>query len=477
MKYKSTRGGVKGLSFQEAVLSGLADDEGLLIPDHVPNVADQLQKWSTLSFVDLSLELMSLYVSEDEIPRADLKKLIEKGASTFSHPEVTPVVKVGDLFILELFHGPTFSFKDVALQFLGNLFEYILEKQKSHITVVGATSGDTGSAAIHGLKGKKNVDIFILFPKGRVSKVQELQMITVLDSNVHSLSMNGGSFDDCQSVVKNLFADLDFKKKHKLGAINSINWSRIMSQIIYYFYAYFQVKKQLNKDVKLIFSVPTGNFGDIVAGYYAKRMGLPIDHLIVATNANDILHRFFSKGEYHKAQEVIPTCTPSMDIQVASNFERYLYYLSGEDSSQVQKWMSDFKTSGKLTISGATLAQAQSDFLSSSIQHEGIESTIKSFYHTQHYLMDPHTAVGVAAAQEHRASASAGHAMVCLSTAHPAKFGEIVNKCTGGEVDVLHTFAPARALVEAHAETRCEEVGRTVEEVKALIERILAKNA
>jgi len=302
-------------------------------------------------------------------------------------------------------------------------------------------------------------------------------MITVLDSNVHSLSMNGGSFDDCQSIVKNLFADLDFKKKYKLAAINSINFSRIMSQIIYYFYAYFQVKKQLNKDVKLDFSVPTGNFGDIIAGFYAKKMGLPIDHLIVATNANDILHRFFVKGEYHRAQEVTPTCTPSMDIQVASNFERYLYYLSGEDSSQVLKWMNDFKASGKLTISGATLAQAQSDFLSSSIQHEGIESTIQSFYHKHHYLMDPHTAVGVAAAHEHRESTRAGHAVVCLSTAHPAKFGEIVNKCTGGEVDVLHTFAPARTLVEAHAETRCEEVGRTVEDVKALIQRVLAKDA
>lgn len=489
MKYKSTRGGVSGLTFQEAVLSGLADDEGLLIPETIPNVQSQLQKWENLSFAEISLEIMSLFVSEDEIPREDLKKLINKGVSTFSSEEVTPVVKVDDLFILELFHGPTFSFKDIALQFLGNLFEYILEKQKSSITVVGATSGDTGSAAIHGLKGKKNVDIFILFPKGRVSKVQELQMISVLDSNVHSLSMDGASFDDCQSVVKNLFGDLEFKKKYRLGAINSINWSRIMSQTVYYFYAYFQVKKQLGKDVKLVFSVPTGNFGDIAAGYYAKRMGLPIDYLLVATNANDILHRFFSKGEYHKASHVTATCTPSMDIQVASNFERYLYYLSGEDCKQVKQWMDDFKATGKLTVSGATLTRAQSDFHSSAVLSDGVERTITTFFHDHDYLMDPHTAVGVTAAIEHRArdakangahatnaSASPAHAVVCLSTAHPAKFGEIVEKCVGGKIDVVKDFEPARLLVEGNKETRCEDVGKTVEEVKALIQRVLAAN-
>lgn len=458
------------MSFQEAVLSGLADDEGLLIPEHIPNVANRLQEWENLSFAELSLEIMSLYVGEDEIPREELKKLIAKSVSAFSTPEVTPVVKVGDVFLLELFHGPTFSFKDVALQFLGNLFEYILEKRNSNITVVGATSGDTGSAAIHGLKGKKNVQIFILFPKGRVSKVQELQMISVLDDNVHSIALKDAMFDDCQSIVKNLFSDLDFKKKFKLGAINSINWSRIMSQTIYYFYSYFQVKKQLKKDVKLDFSVPTGNFGDIVAGYYAKRMGLPINHLIVATNANDILHRFFAKGEYHKAKEVTPTCTPSMDIQVASNFERYLYYLSGEDSSVLLKWMNDFKNTGKLTVSGPSLAQAQSDFKSSSILQDGIESTITSYFKTHNYLMDPHTAVGVAAAHEHNANAPA-HAIVCLSTAHPAKFGEIVDKCVGGAIDAVRAFAPARALVEGNAETRCVEVGRSLEEVKAIIER------
>lgn len=477
MKYKSTRGGVSNLSFQEAVLSGLADDEGLLIPEVIPNVSSHLQKWENLSFAELCLEIMSLFVAEDEIPREDLKNLINKSVSTFSSKDVTPVVKVDDLFILELFHGPTFSFKDVALQFLGNLFEYILEKKKSSITVVGATSGDTGSAAIHGLKGKKNVDIFILFPKGRVSRVQELQMVTVLDSNVHSLSMEGGSFDDCQSIVKNLFADLEFKKQYRLGAINSINWSRIMSQTVYYFYSYFQVKKQLNKDVKVAFSVPTGNFGDIVAGYYAKRMGLPIDYLLAATNANDILHRFFAHGQYHKASEVTPTSTPSMDIQVASNFERYLYYLSGENSKQVCEWMSEFKNTGKLTVSGATLAQAQSDFRSSAILKEGVENAITSFFNNHDYLMDPHTAVGVAAAQEHKATTKEGTAIVCLSTAHPAKFGETVEKCVGGKIDVVKEFEPARKLMEGNKETRVEHVGRSVEDVKALIQRVLVSNA
>lgn len=481
MKFKSTRGGVSSLSFQDAVLSGLADDEGLLIPESIPVIsAEQLQKWENFTFAELALEIMSLYVAEDEIPRTDLKSLIDKSVASFLHPEITPVVKLGDLFMLELFHGPTFSFKDVALQFLGNLFEYILQKRKSSITIVGATSGDTGSAAIHGLKGKKNIEIFILFPKGRVSKVQELQMISVMDPNVHSISLTDGTFDDCQSIVKTLFGDLEFKKEHRLGAINSINWSRIMSQTVYYFYAYFQVKKKLKKDTSIIFSVPTGNFGDIIAGYYAKKMGLPINHLIVATNSNDILDRFFAKGEYHKAAEVIPTCTPSMDIQVASNFERYLYYLSGEDSTRVREWMTDFARTGKLTVTGDTLAAAQRDFSSNSVRGQEVEATISRYYRAYKYIMDPHTAVAVAAAEAHFTNQHCVHshtptAMVCLSTAHPAKFGDVVNRCLAEGMDVVTDFELTRKLVAETKDTRCTEVKSSLDEVKNLIQKTLSQ--
>ncbi|TFY81289.1 hypothetical protein EWM64_g2723 [Hericium alpestre] len=297
MKYLSTRGGDEKLTFEEAVLTGLAPNGGLYIPDHIPTLPPNWQEeWKSYSFVDLSLAVLSLYISPEELSREELRTLVEKSYSTFRHPDVTPVKKFdGKRFILELFHGPTFAFKDVALQLLGNLFEFFLLRRNAgkapgekpeKLTVVGATSGDTGSAAIYGLRNKANISIFILHPKGRVSPIQEAQMTTVTDPNVHNIAVKG-TFDDCQDIVKALFADREFNAKHRLGAVNSINWARILAQTVYYFFAYFHVRAQLPPgDAELQFVVPTGNFGDILAGYYAKRMGLPMGKLVVATSVS-----------------------------------------------------------------------------------------------------------------------------------------------------------------------------------------------
>ncbi|TQS32888.1 hypothetical protein Golomagni_06783, partial [Golovinomyces magnicellulatus] len=371
-RYLSTRGEDAGFSFEEAVLKGLASDGGLFIPEQIPE-AKNWESWKDLSFVDLAYEVLSLYISSSEIPAADLKDIIRRSYSTFRSPDTTPLVHLQDNhYLLELFHGPTFAFKDVALQFLGNLFEYFLVrknegktgKDRHHLTVIGATSGDTGSAAIYGLRGKKDVSVFIMFPTGRVSPIQELQMTTVPDKNVHNLSV-GGTFDDCQDILKVLFADKDINSTLNLGAVNSINWARILAQIVYYFSAYFSFRKQLGlKDSEptpadLEFVVPTGNFGDILAGYYAKRMGLPVSRLVVATNENDILQRFWATGRYEKSSAPAPTASassaqtepaqgssdgaqqggvratlsPAMDILVSSNFERLLWYIAYESQA------------------------------------------------------------------------------------------------------------------------------------------------
>jgi len=294
MRYFSTRGSPERLSFEDTVLTGLAPNGGLYIPEHIPSLpSDWQEKWKSLSFVGLVVEVLSLYISEDEIPRVDLHNLAEKSYSTFRHSDITPLQKLNEkLFVLELFHGPTFAFKDVALQLLGNLFEYFLVRRntrkssgepKEKLTVLGATSGDTGSAAIYGLRNKENVSIFILHPKGRVSPIQQAQMTTITDVNVHNIAVEG-TFDDCQDIVKALFGDRKFNEKHRLGAVNSINWARILAQTVYYFLSYFRVQA-ISPGARIQYVVPTGNFGDVLAGYYAKRMGLPMDKLVIATNS------------------------------------------------------------------------------------------------------------------------------------------------------------------------------------------------
>ncbi len=350
-RYLSTRGGSYDLSFEEVVLKGLASDGGLFIPQEIPSLpANWAESWQHLSFEDLALEIFSLYISPSEIPQDDLKDIVRRSYATFRTPKVAPLITLDaqkNQHLLELFHGPTFAFKDVALQFLGNLFEYFLVrrnegkagKERDHLTVIGATSGDTGSAAIYGLRGKKDVSIFIMYPHGKVSPVQEAQMTTVLDPNVHNIAVDG-TFDDCQDFVKALFADGDMNNSHKLAAVNSINWGRILAQITYYFSSYFQLLRDPSyvSESSVRFVVPSGNFGNVLAGYFAKRMGLPVAKLAVATNENDILDRFWRSGQYEKkpvhgqqakgglvedgvkAHEsgVKETLSPAMDILISS---------------------------------------------------------------------------------------------------------------------------------------------------------------
>ena len=481
------------MPFEEVVLKGLASDGGLFIPEEIPALPrDWASTWKDLSFAELAYNVLSLYISPSEIPPQDLKDIIHRSYSTFRAPEITPLVTLNEktnLHLLELFHGPTFAFKDVALQFLGNLFEYFLVRrnkgktghERHHLTVIGATSGDTGSAAIYGLRGKKDVSVFILHPKGRVSPIQEAQMTTVLDANVHNLAVEG-TFDDCQDTVKALFADEDINKTHKLAAVNSINWARILAQTTYYFHAYFSLirsPKWKSSVSKVRFVVPTGNFGDVLAGYFAKKMGLPIDKLVVATNENDILDRFWRSGYYEKQavhgreakgglpedgaqahEGVRETLSPAMDILVSSNFERLLWFLAyqvyGKGSTkecrktageQVRGWLNDLKSKGGFGVDKAILQAAKADFESERVSDKETVETIKAFYTTATpaatngasngtngtsykggYILDPHSAVGIAASLRSISmltSPDIHH--ISLATAHPAKFASAVD--------------------------------------------------
>ncbi|KAA0888305.1 threonine synthase [Oryzomonas rubra] len=456
MRYLSTRGGIQPIPFKDAVMMGLATDGGLLLPESYPRITpEQLNAWRRLSYPELAFEIISRFV--DDIPPADLKGVIDRSYATFTHPAVTPVVRENGVYILELFHGLTLAFKDVALQFLGNMFEYILAERRQNLNIVGATSGDTGSAAIHGVRGKKGINIFILHPHGKTSPVQALQMTTVTDANVHNIAIRG-TFDDCQDMVKALFNDLEFKEKYALGAVNSINWARVLAQVVYYVYAWLRVTEDGKAPVS--FSVPTGNFGDIFAGYVAKRMGLPIEKLLLATNENNILTRFVNKGDYSLAG-VVSTLSPSMDIQVASNFERYLFHLFGEDPARVRAAFAELKAEGRITFSNEEMALVRRDFCSVSVDQEQTLDTIGSFYKETGYLLDPHTAVGVRAALEQLPGDSL---RVCLATAHPAKFGEAVEKATGVPAPV----PPAIAALEGMP-TRCKVMDADLAAVREFI--------
>ncbi|EXG83316.1 threonine synthase [Saccharibacillus sacchari] len=423
MNYISTRGQVEPKGFIDTVLMGLGEDGGLMVPEQIPTVsAETLDRWKTLPFRELFIEIFSLYAN-DEIPQEDLKQLVDASYATFRDPEVTPVRKLNDsLYILELFHGPTFAFKDVALQFMGEFYSYVSKTRGEIIHILGATSGDTGAAAIQGVRGKEGIKICILHPHGKVSKVQELQMTTVNDENVLNLSVHG-NFDDCQRIIKELFSDLEFKSKHHLRAINSINFVRILAQTVYYFYAYFQAEKQVGDDSKKInVSVPSGNFGNIFSGFLAKKMGLPINKLIIATNENNILERFVTTGEYQPG-EFRKTHSPSMDIQVASNFERYLYYLLDEDAVEVSKYMQQLAEGRKIVVEGELLQRVQSELHALGATNEQNLQLIGKYRSETGYLLDPHTACGVAASE---AFTEEGEVTVSFATAHPAKFDEAI---------------------------------------------------
>lgn len=460
MQYFSTRGGIPPIPFTEAVMMGLAEDGGLLLPRTIPRIgSDTLNSWEDLSYPELAYEVMSRFI--DDIPSSDLKELINKSYESFTHKEVTPLIHKGDLHILELFHGPTLAFKDVALQFLGNLFEYLLEKNDSTMNILGATSGDTGSAAIYGVRGKEKINIFILHPHKRVSPIQERQMTTVTDENVFNIAIRG-TFDDGQAIIKEVFNDIDFKKEFNLGSINSINWARVLAQVVYYVFCYLHIKKH-EKDGSVDFSVPTGNFGDIFAGFIAKKI-LPegtIRKLILATNTNDILSRFVKNGEYSLG-EVKITSSPSMDIQAASNFERYLYYLMDCESQRTNELMLEFANSGKIDLTSFQ-DQISRDFAASTVTEEDVLKTIKQFHEEHGYTLDPHTAVGVKAALEHR---KPGIPIVCLSTAHPAKFGDAVAEATGEQP----TFPESLVGIMAR-ESRCELMDSNAKMIKEFVKQ------
>ena len=461
MKYISTRGGIEPVSFADAVMMGLANDGGLLLPEHIPNISQELQEWSELSYQELALRILSYFVGES-IPEEALLKLIEKSYSTFDHRDIAPIVSVNDLFIMELFHGPTLAFKDFALQLLGNLFEYILQRNGRKLNILGATSGDTGSAAIYGVRGKKDINIFILHPYKKVSPIQERQMTTVLDDNVFNIAIKG-SFDDGQKIIKTIFNDLDFKKQYTLGAVNSVNWARVAAQIVYYFYGAFRVLKvtgQANARV----CVPTGNFGNIFAGYLAMKMGAPISQLILATNENDILSTFFQTGVYRRGM-VRETYSPSMDIQMASNFERYLYYLLGKNSAKLRSMMKDFFESGAITIPPAIANQIDPLIMPGSATNKETLAAIRKIYEQSGYLLDPHTAVAVSVCRKH---VSNENPTVCLATAHPAKFGEAIQAALGYDA-AKHTLVNRLDDLP----TRCVTLPANEGAVRAFIEETI----
>ncbi|RKP48854.1 threonine synthase [Cohnella endophytica] len=422
MNFISTRGKVAPIGFIDMFLMGLGEDGGLIVPETIPAVdAEQLESWAKLSFQDLMFEVFSLYTN-GEIPDADLKRLIQDSYAGFTSPDVLPLTTLNDsLHVLELFHGPTFAFKDVALQFMGNLYAYVAKQRNEIINILGATSGDTGASAISSVSGKEGIRICILHPNGKVSRVQELQMTTVQDDNVLNLAVNG-NFDDCQGIIKELFADLPFKSKYHLRAINSINFVRILAQSVYYFYAYLQLPANIRAG-GVNFSIPTGNFGNIFSGYLAKRMGVPIKQLVLATNENNILERFINEGVY-KPEGFRMTHSPSMDIQVASNFERYLYYFLGEDSAAVTARMEQFKAEGQLTFSPEEVARIQQDLSAYGVSNDECLSTIRSYQDRYGYLLDPHSACGIAAYES--AGQQEDGPFVSLATAHPAKFDEAI---------------------------------------------------
>ena len=414
MEYISTRGDNKKFSFSEVFLKGLADDGGLFIPLNIKKFDEsKMNSLKKLNYIDLATEIIYLYTG-DFLSKKELNEIVKKSYSNFREKDVVKIVELNQLKILELFHGPTLAFKDIAMQLIGNMYEHLLKSNNETINIVVATSGDTGAAAIDAIKGKSNLNIFVLHPNNRISSVQRKIMTTVEEKNIFNIAIDG-NFDDCQNIVKQMFSDLEFSKSINMSGVNSINWARIIAQAVYYFYAHFKLEKD-----NISFSVPTGNFGDVFAGYLAKKMGLPIDKLIVATNENDILHRAITKGDYI-SKEVRETLSPSMDIQLASNFERLIYYVNNSNSEKTAEIMKKEKKNS-YQIEKRDLNIIQKDFLSESCNEKETLGIIKKNYEENGVVLDPHTAIGVGAAQK-----LSLNDCVVLSTAHPCKFPDATN--------------------------------------------------
>lgn len=422
MKYISTRGSAPELDFEQVLLTGLASDGGLYVPKTLPTFStDQIAGWAGLSYDALAYEIVSPFIG-DCVPEADLRKILSETYASFSHPAVAPLIQLGrNEWVLELFQGPTLAFKDFALQLLGRLLDYVLKRRGQRVVIMGATSGDTGSAAIEGCRHCDNIDIFILHPNNRVSEVQRRQMTTVLEDNVYNIAVEG-NFDDCQDIVKASFRDQSFLPEGlQLVAVNSINWARIMAQIVYYFYAALSLG---SPDKKLAFSVPTGNFGDIFAGYLAKKMGLPISQLVIATNKNDVLHRVMTDATYART-DLHQTLSPSMDISVSSNFERLMFDLYDRDGARISELMEAFNKQ-PISFDDNAMASVRSLFSSAAIDDEETCKIIAEVFNEAGYMLDPHSATGVAAGRlcHHNPDSP----MVVLATAHPAKFPDAIKQ-------------------------------------------------
>ncbi|SFS01816.1 threonine synthase [Sphingomonas jatrophae] len=458
MRYVSTRGSAPILGFEDVTLAGLAADGGLYLPEIWPTLTrDEIAGLAGLSYVETAVAIMAPFVG-DALSRTELKLLCEAAYGRFSHAAVTPLTQLDHRhWLLELFHGPTLAFKDVALQLLGLLFERFLSSRDTHLTVIGATSGDTGSAAIDALAGRAKVDIFMLHPQGRVSDVQRRQMTTVLAPNVHNIAIDG-SFDDAQALVKAMFADRAFAGRFSLSAVNSINWARLMAQIVYYFYAAVRLGAP---DRPVAFSVPTGNFGDVFAGYVAARMGLPVAKLIVATNVNDILHRALSVGDY-SVGTVTATAAPSMDIQVSSNFERLLFDLHGREGARLAASMQGFESERKLALTADMLSEAGGIFASARVDADEMALAMRWACQNANEVIDPHSAIGLAAARA--AALPADVPVVTLATAHPAKFVEAVERATGKRPGL-----PARAAGLFEREERYARLPAEIGAIEAYI--------
>jgi len=464
MQYISTRGSAQKLSFEEAMLTGLARDGGLYVPEIWPELSqDEIAAFAGLSYQEIALRVMTPFVG-DTFTQDEFRGIIERAYSSFNHDAICPLAQIGhNHFLLELFHGPTLAFKDVAMQLIGQMFDAALKRRGERLTIVGATSGDTGSAAIEAFRGSEAVDVFIMYPHGRVSEVQRRQMTTPVEANVHALAIDG-DFDDCQARLKDMFNDFEFRDEVRLAGVNSINWARVMAQVVYFFTAAVSLGAP---ERRVSFTVPTGNFGDIFAGYVAKRMGLPIDRLIIATNQNDILHRTLQDG-HHSKEGVTPSISPSMDIQVSSNFERLLFDLYDREGDAVSQVMSDLNTKGAFKLSQGALSKLHEEFDSGRASEDETSKTIKNMSDTVGQVLCPHTAVGVKVANEQSGDGSVP--MVTLATAHAAKFPDAVEAAC----DIRPPLPPHMADMYERKE-RVTRVANELSAIEAVVrERIRA---
>ena len=430
MEYISTRNKNLSFSFKEIFLRGLAPDGGLFIPKEIKTYdKSEINKLQKLSYIELATEII-FYFCSPEIEKNNLKNLLKKSYKSFQTNEVISIKKVGDINLLELYHGPTLAFKDIAMQVLGNMYEELKLSSDKTINIVVATSGDTGSAAIAALNNRSNINVFVLHPHNKISKIQRKIMTTIGSNNIYNIAIKG-TFDDCQNIVKEMFSENAFREKINMSGVNSINWARIVCQIVYYFYSYFKLD-----DEKVSFAVPTGNFGDIFAGYIAKKMGLPIEKLIVSTNENDILEKVINTGEY-KPGKVKPSLSPSMDVQISSNFERLLFDVLDENDKKVSDLMNDLKTKGSFKLNEKQTAIIKKDFSAKKINDQETISIIKKFSKDYNFIIDPHTATAIGASKVVKDI----NKIIILGTAHPYKFLETIKIATSQELEVPKQIA------------------------------------